>query len=126
MNYILVERWEAFKIPSATISQKYFKRTDTPHPPLYPRDIGTNLQDFLSRTQKSNIEKADEIGRIAKASIAPIEMEEVRKTDPMVILRENGRCRESRNLLIRTAAYEIARARNVLPLHQIKTAESKI
>ena len=68
----------------------------------------------------------DDIGHIAKASIAPIEMEEVRKTDPMVILRKNGRCRESRNLLIRTSEYDTARARNVLPLHQIKTAERKI
>ena len=44
----------------------------------------------------------------------------------LVILREKGRCRLSRNLLIRAAAYDIMRERTVLPLHQIKTAEREI
>ena len=53
-------------------------------------------------------------------------MEEFRTTDPMVILRERGRFRASRNLLIRAAAINTARARNVLPLHQIKTVEREM
>ena len=48
----------------------------------------------------------DEIVQIEKSSIAPIELEEVRKNDPMVIMTEKGRCRASRNLIIREAAYD--------------------
>ena len=48
-------------------------------------------------------------------------MEKVSTTDPMVILRDKGRCRASRKLLIRADTYDTMRARTVLPLHQIKT-----
>ena len=48
-------------------------------------------------------------------------MEEVRTTDPMVILRDKGRCRASRNLLIGAAAYGTVRTQTFLPIHQINT-----
>ena len=50
-------------------------------------------------------------------------MEEVRTTEPIVILREKGMCRASRNLLISAAEYDTMRYRTVLPLHQIKKVE---
>ena len=74
----------------------------------------------------SNLEKADDIGHVSKTIIEPIEMKEVRKTDPLVILREKGRGRSSRNLLIRAAAYDTLGTQTVLPLHQIKTAEREM
>ena len=57
-----------------------------------------------------------------------IDMEEFRKTDPMVILKEKGRCRASMNLLVRAAVYNTVSYLAVLPLHQIKTfdRETKI
>ena len=73
MNSALVEKWEAFKISSATITHKYFKNTHT-HT-LYPPDIGTKHQACLAGTQQSNREKSDEIRYIEKASISPIHME---------------------------------------------------
>ena len=85
INSTLVETWEAFKLPSATITQKYFKKTHTP--PLSPPYIVTNHQACLAGTQNSNREKAGDIGRRAKANIAPIDMEEFRTTDPSFILR---------------------------------------
>ena len=62
MNYLLVETWEALKLSSKTITQKYFKKTHWL--PLSPLDIGTNHQAFLAGTQQSNIDKTDEIGNI--------------------------------------------------------------
>ena len=50
-------------------------------------------------------------------------MKEVKTTYPMVILRQNKRCRASSKLLIRIAAYDTVRDRNVLPIHQIKTVK---
>ena len=61
-----------------------------------------------------------------KASIASVYMEEVRKTDPIEIPREKGRCRESRKLLIRADLYKTARNLTVMPLHQIKTVEREM
>ena len=73
MNSILVETWEAFKLSSAKITQKAFK--ENPPPPLSPLYTGTNHQACLASTQQSNREKVDDIRRIAKASVTPIEME---------------------------------------------------
>ena len=47
-------------------------------------------------------------------------MEEVSTTDLMVILMEEGRCRSSSSLLIRTYSYDTTRDQTVIPLHQIK------
>ena len=65
----------------------------------------------------------DEIGQIEKASIAPKEMEEVRKTEPIIILRDKGRCIASMNLLVRESAYDTIRTQNVLPIYPIKTTK---
>ena len=86
INSVLVETWEAFKLPSATTTQKAFKNTHLLL--IYPPDIGTIHQSCLAGTQQSNREKAGEIGRIENTSIASIDMEEVRTTGPMEILRE--------------------------------------
>ena len=44
----------------------------------------------------------------------------------MVILREKGRGRSLRNLLIRAASYDTARTHNVIPIHQIKRLQREI
>ena len=48
----------------------------------------------------SNRDKMDDIGLISKVSIVPIDMEEIRTTDPLVILRDKGRVGSPRHLLI--------------------------
>ena len=53
-------------------------------------------------------------------------MEKVRTTDPMVILREKGRCRASMNILIRVAKYDTMRTQTVRPLHQINTVDREM
>ena len=113
MNSVLIETWEAFRLSPVTINQKGFKKTHLL--PLDPPDIVTNHQSCIAGTQNSNREKEDEIGCISKAIIFPIYMEEVRTTDPMVILREKIRCRTQRNLLIRAAEYDTASTRPVIP-----------
>ena len=52
INYVLVEIWKAFKLLSATITQKYFKKTHLT--PLSPQYIGTNHQYFPEGTQQLN------------------------------------------------------------------------
>ena len=108
MNYVLVETWEAFKISSATITHKAFKNTHIL--PLSPPYIGFNHQACLDGSQQSNRYIVDDIGRIEKESITPINMEEFRTTDPIIILREKGRCRASRNLFISPSVYDTVRS----------------
>ena len=76
MNSFLVATLEDFKI----------------YPRQSPRatsiwNIDNNHRAFIAGTQQSNIEKVDDIGQKSKASILPIDMEEVRTFYPMVILR---------------------------------------
>ena len=124
MNYVLIKTWEAPKLSPTATTHKYFNTTHLS--PLSSPDIGTNHQYCLAGNQKSNIEREDDIGSIEKFSIAPIDMEEVRKSVPMIILREKGKCRASRNLLIRAAACDTMRTRTVLPLYQINTVEREM
>ena len=121
INSVLIATWKSFKLSSTEITQTVFKKTNILI--LSPSYIDTYHQDFLAGIKKSNREKEDGIVQIEKAIIAPIYMEEVRTTDPMVILREKGRCRESRNFIIRASTYETVRTQTVLPLHQIKTVQ---
>ena len=84
-NAIVVETWEAFKLSSETISQETFENTHLL--PLSPPEKFMNHQACLADNQTPNSSKADEIYSISKSSIVPAEMEEIRKTDPMVILK---------------------------------------
>ena len=53
-------------------------------------------------------------------------MEELRKTDLAVIMKEKGRCISSRSLLVRVAAYNTVRAWIILTFHQINTVGRKM
>ena len=53
--------------------------------------------------------------------MAPVVVDVIRMTDPMVILRAQGR--PSRNLLIRGASYNTVQQRTVLPIQEIKADE---
>ena len=55
MNSFLVETWEAFKLSSAEITRKGFKKTHLLL--LSPPGIGTNRQAFLAGIKHSNREK---------------------------------------------------------------------
>ena len=56
--------------------------------------------------------------------MAPVVIDVIRTTDPMVILR--ARRNESRNLLIRGAAYDIVHQRTILPIQEMKADEMEI
>ena len=73
MNVVLVETWSNFKLPSSTITQEYFKNTHLL--PLYTAEKFRNHQACLASTQTSRNQKLDVIKSIAKARIAPTEME---------------------------------------------------
>ena len=109
---------------STSITRDYFKKAHLL--PLSPPDEYTNHQAYLAATQISKFRKVDEIESIVKTRIAPREMEEIRTTDPMVILRENGRVNSSRNLLLTAATYNTIRTGTVLLIQEIKTVERDI
>ena len=70
MNYVLMEKWEAFKLSSVKITHKYFNKTHIY--PLSPTNTGTNNQVYLTGTHQKNRDKVDDIGGISKATITPI------------------------------------------------------
>ena len=56
--------------------------------------------------------------------MALVAVDVIRTTDPMVILRARGD--QSRNLLIRGAAYDIVHQRTILPIQEIKADEMEM
>ena len=82
--------------------------------PLYRPDKDTNPQACLVANQIFNSSKVYEIEYISKAAIEPEDMEEIRTTDTMSILK--GSVEFSRNLLLREAAYDTARTHTSLTI----------
>ena len=56
--------------------------------------------------------------------MAPAEVDAIRTTDPMVVLRAKGG--SSRNLLIRAASYDTVQQRTILPIQEMKAAEMEM
>ena len=52
--------------------------------------ILTNSQGCIAATQTPPVMKSEEIGDITRPSMEPVEVEDIRMTDPMAILREKG------------------------------------
>ena len=119
MNYVLVEIWHSFQQKSACAIIDAFLKTKLL--PLAPPDHDTNTQACLAATQTPSGGKSEEIEEIARASMAPVAVDAIRTTDPMVILRAQGI--PSSNLLIRAAAYNTVQYRTILPIQEMKAAE---
>ena len=56
--------------------------------------------------------------------MAPVAVDVINTIDPMVILRAGGN--QSRNLLIRGAAYDIVHQRTILPIQEMKADEMEM
>ena len=122
MNSVLVEMWHLFQQQSALVIIDAFRKTKLL--PLAPPDHDTNTQACLAASQTPSGKKADEIEDIARASMAPVVIYVIRTTDPMVILRARGN--QSRNLLIRGAAYDIVHQRTILPIQEMKADDMEM
>ena len=68
--------------------------------------------------------KSEEIEDIDRAYMAPGEVEAIRTTDQMVILRSKGI--SSRNLLIRVVYYNTVQQRTILPIQERNSAEMEM
>ena len=122
MNSVLVDMWNSFQQQSAYVIIDAFRKTKLL--PLAPPDHDTNTQTCLAATQTPPGKKSEEIEDISRASVAPVAVDVIKTIDPMVILRARGN--QSRNLLIRCAAYDIVHQRTNLPIQEIKADEMEM
>ena len=94
---------------------------------MYPSpDKDTNIQDFIAVDQTPKGKNPEESKVIDRKIIATEDVVVIRTTDPMVVLREKGKVVASMNLLLRAAAYDTKRHRNVLTLQQTKEIDIKM
>ena len=112
MNSVLVETWHSFQQQSACVIIYALKKTKLL--PLAPPDHDTNTQACLTATQTPSGTKSEETEEIGRASMAPVAVDGIRTTNPMVILRAQGR--PSRNLLIKSATYDTVQQRTIIPI----------
>ena len=111
MNSVLVEAWDAFKVSYGNIIVDSFAKTHLT--PLSPPNMITNTQAMVASVQTSS----KGINKIAEDTVAPIQLQATRTNDPMVIIRAKGRTQQpSREILLRSAAYDTVRKQTVLPL----------
>ena len=113
--------WHLFKQQSASVIVDALK---TKLLPLAPPDHNTNAQACLAVTQTTSGTKSEEIKEIDRAYMAPGEVKAFRTTDPMVILRANGR--SLRTPLILAASYDTVQQSSILPIQEMKADEMEM
>ena len=87
--------------------------------PLSPINLTTNTQACAASIQVYSESKAEEINNILCQTVAPIDLQVTRTDDPMVVLQSNGKQQLSRNNILRSAAYDAARKRTVIPIQDM-------
>ena len=122
MNSILVEMWKLFQQQSASVIIDALNKRNLL--PLVPPDHDTNTQRCLAATQMPPGMKSEETKDIDRAYMAPGEVESIKTTYQMVILRANGV--SSRNLLIRATAYDTVQKRKIIPIKEMKEDEMEM
>ena len=119
MNSALVETWHLLQQQSEYVVIDELKEMKLLY--LDPPDHNTNAQGCLSALQTPLGMKSEEIENMSRASMGPGEVEAIRTTDPMVILRENEI--SSRDLPIRASAYDTVQQRKIIPIKEMKASE---
>ena len=95
--------------------------TQAPVNPLYLMKCGVDCSSPKKAMVASVQTSSKGINQIAEDTVAPIQLQVKRTNDPMVIIRAKGRTQKpSRNIIIRTAAYDTVRKRTFLPLQDMK------
>ena len=82
MNYILVEVWDSFKVSDGNAIRYSLKKS---YPPI-PLGLTRNKQELSDSIQISSGDKSEEINRISRHKVAPIEVHVTRTGDNMVVL----------------------------------------
>ena len=84
---------------------------------LSPPNVITNTQACVASVQTS----PKGINKILEDTLAPIKLQVTSTNNPMVIIQAKGITQQpSRNILLRSAAYETVRKRTSLPLQEMK------
>ena len=88
--------------------------------PLSPPNFTIKTQACVYYIQVSYGSKAEDINGIEHRTVAPIEVQETRTDDPMVVIQEKGIKKTSMNLVLRGAAYDTTRILTVIPIQETK------
>ena len=104
MNSILVVAWDSIKVSERKLIRNSFAKTK--QTPLRTPDLTTNTQECSTSVQVTSVTKSGKTNEISLRTVAPIEVEEIRTDDPMVVLQEKGSQQPSGNIFLRDAACE--------------------
>ena len=118
MNSILVEVWYVFKVSSGNIIRDCFVKTKLLL--LSPPNFTTNTQACVVSVQVSYVSKAEDTNVIAHRTIGPIEVQEIRTDDPMVVLQAKWIQQSFRSLVLLATVRNTVRQKTIIPLQEIK------
>ena len=114
MNPILVEVWDAFKASSEKIFKNIFLKTNLL--PLIPPEFDTDNQSCVAFVQVYFWYKDDNINGISHHTIVPVEVQELRSYDPMVVFLSKGIEQVFRNIFLQASVYDNAKKQTIIPL----------
>ena len=124
MNGVVVKAWGKYMLKSSPIIVKAFKVTNLcPLMPPQSDDIAVANHACTAAMQCGEREKAVELESIAHSVLKPVAFSTRNTRDDLTILK--ARRDTSRNLLIRSVAYEILNKTLLLPSQEIKRIQQE-
>ena len=117
IHFILVEAWDAFKIPAGKIMRDSFEKKKLP--PLRPPNLTTNTQACAASIQVYSGAKAEEINNISLHKVAPIDLQVNITDDPMVVFQAKSTQQSSRKIIIQAVLYNAVRKITVIPIQDM-------
>ena len=117
MNTVIVKMWARLTCESGSLIKRSFEKTHlVPLRPPTAHEAASNA--MISALQIGTGKKATELAILSESIMSPVTVDNITTTDPVVILKARGNT--SRNLIIRSAAYDIINRSTVIPAQKIK------
>ena len=123
MNKVMVKMWSRLSCEAGNTIKHSFAVTNL-LPLKPPSTTEAAAHACVSAMQIGTGRKSTELSVIRERVMAPVQLLIKTTTDPHVIIR--ARNNESRNLLIRSAAYQIINKTTVIPAQKLKDAMQEI
>ena len=124
-NAVMGKAWGRFTMKAAPIIRAAFQKTGIYplRPPCQMKDADTLAGACTAAMQCAKGKKAIELDLITKKAVHAIEYTQKQSTNPWTIIK--AKSSDSRNLLIRTVAYDFMKTSLLLPSQEIKRVQQE-
>ena len=121
MNKVLVNAWNEFTLKAAPIVVKAFKKTKLYplQPPARKDDMSVATLACTAAMQCANGKKSEQLNELTNNAINPVSIQTTTTSDKLTIMK--AKQDTSRNMMVRSIAYDFMRTSLLVPAQEMKT-----